>query len=181
MKTSKFPKKTFTPGIPFILGLLLGFFIACFYISRNHVIVHDSSIHTPAQQYLELTRPRKLTPLVEAGPFFLAFNKTNHDYLILNTKERQPLVEQKTVGDIKTCDFFAKEMEVDFSIEYDKGTTKIRQMVVNIGGIGTPSKYRYCDKDGDGQFDLFYDFIEGVLYKRNGLQWVKFRDIPKAK
>lgn len=65
--------------------------------------------------------PEGLIPVTQLPPFAHEFsgraNKTNHDYLILNSKERQPLVEQGTVGEITTCTFFAKQMEVDFSIK----------------------------------------------------------------
>lgn len=183
MNTSKFLKKTFIPGVLFILGLLLGFFIARSSISRIHVTAYNSSVHVPAQD-LEQMRSLNLTSSIQAGPFFLAYNETNHNYVIMTSMGLQPtskglqlIAMQTTEGETTTCNFNAKNDEACFSIEYDKGTTKIRQMDVNIGGIGTPPKYTYQDEDGDGRFDLFFDFTEGVLYKRNGLQWVKFRDI----
>ena len=125
-----------------------------------------------------LTQLKKLRPLVEAGPFFVALNPANGDFWIQDRQENQPMAWRITLGDEILLLYNTIEPEVMVDIRYGVTDHKLHHAVYSVGGLTQPLKYDYMDNDGDGLFDALIDCKEGMFYERNGLEWVKKRDAP---
>lgn len=167
--------KVLIAGIFFVLGLIIGVLVPLRGRPEINVIPYSPSIKVSPQQDFSLRPLGNLIPLVEAGPFLMAFDPETQDYLIDNLREGQPILRQKTQNDETSCIFVAKRFGCFMEITYRKSTGKVLRIEYAMGGITDTPQYTYRDEDGDGRFDTLIDYNAGVVYEQRGLEWVELR------
>lgn len=136
------------------------------------------SASTEAKAAAYLTQLKKLKPLVEAGPFFVAFNPANGDFWIQDCQRNQPIASQITLGAETLVMYKTIEPEVMTEITYGAKDRKLRHASYSVGGLAQPLRYLYMDSDGDGRLDALLDVTTGVYYKQKGLEWVEQYRLP---